>query len=78
MFAIFGVHLRAVSHDVPMAGSKPESKPVLAPACNRALRTLKGNGAIQPMIPAAAPARNGIQGRCERVSPTTSSRTESR
>jgi hypothetical protein len=63
---IFCVHLRAVRHDVPRAVSKPVSKPVLAPACNRVLRTSIENIAIQPMRP-AAPARSGAQGRCERM-----------
>jgi hypothetical protein len=71
-FAIFGAHLRAVRHDVLRAVSKP----VPAPTRNHVLRMSKGNVAIQPMIPAAAPARSGAQGRCERVSPTTSSGTE--
>jgi hypothetical protein len=57
------MHLRVVCHDVPRAVSKPVSKPALAPACNRVLRTSKENIAIRPMRP-AAPARTGDAKQC--------------
>jgi hypothetical protein len=66
--------LRAVRHDVPKVASASVPVPVLiVTACKRVLRTSKGNVAIQPRTPAAAPAMRGTHGR-EGV-PTTSSRT---
>ena len=82
--------LRAVRHD-ELTGRRPVSvrDPVIVPlACKRVLRTSKGNVAIQPITPAAAPATSGgtqtgqVQlrgpGRCESESGSpVSSRTES-
>ena len=71
--------LCAMRHDEPR---RPASMsvmsapmPVIVPACKRVLRTSKGNVAIQPIIPAAAPATSGAaQGRagCEIVSVSVS------
>ena len=69
--------LRAVRHDEPKPIPLPVPVPVpvfvIMPACKRVLRTSKGNVTIKPMIPVAAPARSGAQGRRE----TVSSRTDS-
>ena len=71
--------LCAVRHDEPRLPASLSlavisvPMPVIEPACKRVLRTSKGNVAIQPIIPAAAPATSGAahKGRarlCEIVS----------
>jgi len=81
--------LCAVRHDEPrrplaaslsvsvMSAAPMIPMPGIEPACKRVLRTSKGNVAIQPIIPAAAPATSGAahQGRgrlCEIVSVSVS------
>ena len=67
----------SMSAPTPMPVPVPVPVPVIVivPACKRVLRTSKGNVAIQPMIPAAAPATSGAQGRsggrCESMSSST-------
>lgn len=62
--------LCAMRHDEPRPVSVPVPVPVIVPACKRVLRTSKGNVAIQPIIPAAAPATSGgaQRWRCESAS----------
>ena len=72
----------AVRHDEPSPVSVSVPVVVIAPACKRVLRTSKGNVAIHPIIPAAAPATSGAaQGRgrgwCESVSVSVSPTNES-
>lgn len=52
--------LCALRHDEPRRPvSVSVPVPVIVPACKRVLRTSKGNVAIQPITPAAAPATSG-------------------
>jgi hypothetical protein len=72
---------RPVSLSAPIPMPVPVPVPVIVPACKRVLRTSKGNVAIQPIIPAAAPATSGgaqARGRlCGSATVSVSSKIES-
>jgi hypothetical protein len=65
----------AARHDEPSPVSASAPNVVIAPACKRVLRTSKGNVAIHPIMPAAAPATSGAaqwrRGRGGRASEST-------